>query len=90
MAYVLFGQPYRKFNTSEGNFVEVQSRLEELENKMLLLSKVVSAMSWRFRARPSPRYESLVSRLCHHNISLASFESLRRNLSAMGSARPLS
>jgi hypothetical protein len=46
-----------------GNFVEVQSHLEELEMEKHLLLEVVSAMCGRFIAPPSPRSESLASRL---------------------------
>lgn len=41
-----------KFDTIEGNFIVVQSRLEELEKERLLLSDVVNAMHGRFRALP--------------------------------------
>lgn len=41
----------------------MQSRLDELKKEKHLLSEVVSAMCGRFGAPPSPRSESLISRL---------------------------
>lgn len=52
-----------KFDAIVGNFVEVQSHLEESENEKHLLLEVVRAMRGRFGAPLRPGSELLVSRL---------------------------
>jgi hypothetical protein len=51
-----------EFDAAEGNFVEVQSHLKELEKERHLLLEVVSAMHGRFGELPLPGSESIVSR----------------------------
>jgi hypothetical protein len=51
----------REIRHHRGNFVEVESHLEELEKERHLLSEVVTAMHGCFGAPPSPRSKSLVS-----------------------------
>jgi hypothetical protein len=53
----------RKFDVTEGDFLVVQRRSEELEREWLLLSKVVNVMQGRFGVLPSPESESFISRL---------------------------